>query len=282
MLKNKKLLYILPEMAFTATVGETPKTDYYFVETFHQINGEFMKDENFVHESLKMLFERVEEGVYTAPNGRSFESGSTPAVAQALINVQPDMARLKEVIAYAPEDLVRSKPECALFDFIVDRLAADVAKVTGRRVDFGFTNTGGIRVDIPAGDVLLDDLVSMLPFKNYLTWVELKGSDLRTVLEYMAETKPQCISGGRVVIKGGKLVSAEIGGEPLDDERVYGVATIDFLLDGGDGFKLARGARDYVITDVLIGDAILADVRALTAAGKPLEYKTDGRITVEE
>ncbi|MBQ6154612.1 LytR C-terminal domain-containing protein [bacterium] len=65
MLKNKKLLYILPEMAFTATVSETPKPDYYFVETFHQINGEFMKDENFVHESLKKLFERVEEGVYT-------------------------------------------------------------------------------------------------------------------------------------------------------------------------------------------------------------------------
>ena len=155
----------------------------------------------------------VENGVYTAPNGRVFEGGSTPAVAEALIGVQPDMARLKEVIAYAPEDLVRTKPECALFDFIADRLAADVAKVTGRRVDFAFTNTGGIRVDIPAGDVLLDDLVSMLPFKNYLTWVELKGSDLRAVLEYMAETKPQCISGGRVVIKGGKLVSAEIGGQ---------------------------------------------------------------------
>ena len=224
----------------------------------------------------------IEDGVYTSPNGRSFDSGSTPAVAEALIGVQPEMARLKEVIAYAPKDLVRRGPECELFDFIVDRLAADVAKVTGRRVDFAFTNTGGIRVDIPAGDVLLDDLVSMLPFKNYLTWLELKGSDIRAALEYMAENKPQCISGGRVVIRDGKLVSAEIGGEPLDDGRWYGVATIDFLLDGGDGYKLARGARDYVITDVLIGDAVLADVRALTASGKNLEYSTDGRMTVEE
>ena len=65
MLKNNKLLYILPEMSFTASVGETPKADYYFVQTFHQINGEFMKDENFIHESLKKLFERVEEGTYT-------------------------------------------------------------------------------------------------------------------------------------------------------------------------------------------------------------------------
>ena len=65
MLKNNKLLYILPEMSFTATVGETPKQDYYFVQTFHQINGEFMRDENFIHESLKKLFERVEEAQYT-------------------------------------------------------------------------------------------------------------------------------------------------------------------------------------------------------------------------
>jgi len=65
MLKNSKLLYILPEMAFTASVGETPKEDYYFVQTFHQINGEFMRDENFIHESLRKLFERVEEGQYT-------------------------------------------------------------------------------------------------------------------------------------------------------------------------------------------------------------------------
>ena len=64
MLKINNLLYILPEMAFTATVGETPKPDYFFVQSFHQINGEFMRDENFVHDSLRKLFERVEEGTY--------------------------------------------------------------------------------------------------------------------------------------------------------------------------------------------------------------------------
>jgi len=94
----------------------------------------------------------------------------------------------------------------------------------------------------------------------------------------MAETKVQCISGARLVIKDHKLVSAEVGGEPLDDSRFYGVATIDFLLDGGDGYKLARGAQDYLITDVKIGDAILADIRQMTAEGKPLQYFTDGRI----
>ena len=65
MLKNCKLLYVLPEMAFTASVGEAPGQHTFFVQSFHQINGEFMKDENFLFENLKKLFERVEEDAYT-------------------------------------------------------------------------------------------------------------------------------------------------------------------------------------------------------------------------
>ena len=227
----------------------------------------------------------VENGVYTAPNGKVFDGGATPAVAELLIGVQADMARLKEIVAYAPESMVRSRPECTLYNFIVDRLFADVSKLaapSGREVDLAITNTGGIRVDIAKGDVLLDDIVSMLPFANYLCYVQIPGSELRGVFEFMAEKGVQCISGARLVIKDKKLVSAVIGGEPLDDERLYGVATIDFLLDGGDGYKLARGAQDYMITDVKIGEAVLADIREMTAEGRPLEYFTDGRILIQE
>ena len=227
----------------------------------------------------------IEDGVYTAPNGKVFNGGATPAVAELLIDVQPAMARLKEVVAYAPEAMVKHRPESTLSNFIVDRLFADVAKLaepSGRKVDVAITNMGGIRVDIAKGDVLLDDIVSMLPFANYLCYVQIPGSELRGIFEFMAENGVQCISGARIVVKDKKLVSAEVGGEPLDDSRLYGVATIDFLLDGGDGYKIARGASDYLITDVKIGDAILADIRALTAEGRPLEYFTDGRVLIQK
>ena len=228
---------------------------------------------------------KVEDGVYTAPNGKVFESGSTQEVAKLLIDVQPAMARLKEIVAYAPESMIRGVPESTLGNFIVDRLFADMAKLaapSGRKVDVAITNQGGIRQDIYKGDVLLDDIVSMLPFANYLCYVQIPGSELRGIFEFMAENKVQCVSGARLVIKDKKLVSAEVAGEPLDESRYYGVATIDFLLDGGDGYKIARGATDYLITDVKIGDAILADIREMTAQGKPLEYHTDGRILIQE
>ena len=223
--------------------------------------------------------------VYTAPNGKVFEGGATPAVAKLLYDVQPAMARLKEVVAYAPEPMIKKKPEDPLCNFIADRLFADMAALaapSGRKVDMAFTNRGGIRQDIPEGDVLLDDIVSMLPFANYLSYVQLEGRDLRNIFEFMAEHGVQAISGARVVIKDKKLVSAEVAGQPLDDDRLYGVATIDFLLDGGDGYKLARNAKDYLLTDVRIGDAILSDIRKMTAEGKELKYFTDGRVVVEK
>lgn len=62
---NKQLLYILPEMAFTSTLQETPKRNYFFVKSFHQVNGQFLDDDNFIFENLKKLFERIDEGEYT-------------------------------------------------------------------------------------------------------------------------------------------------------------------------------------------------------------------------
>ena len=227
----------------------------------------------------------VEDGVYTAPNGKVFEGGATAAVAQILIGTQPQMARLKEVVAYAPEAMVKSRPESTLSNFIVDRIFADVQDMCApskRKVDLAIVNFGGIRTDIAAGDVLLDDLVSMLPFKNYLCYVQIPGAELRGIFDYMAENGVQCISGARIVIKGKKLVSAEVGGDPLDDNRLYGVATIDFLLDGGDGYKIARGARDYLLSEIRMGDAVLADVREMTASGEQLKYFTDGRVLIQE
>ena len=72
----------------------------------------------------------------------------------------------------------------------------------------------------------------------------------------------------------------EIGGELLDDDKIYGVATISFLLDGGDGLRIAKNAVRLDIYDEYILDVMMPYVESLTAAGKPIEYQTDGRITI--
>lgn len=220
---------------------------------------------------------------YKAPNGRRFCCGVTPKVASLLIDAQASMAHVKEVIGYAPEAMILREPESELSDWYIDELMRVTAEKSGKKVDIGITNFGGIRVDMPQGDILLDDILSMFPFKNYLCYLEIKGSDVRKLLEQLAATRWQVVGGARCVVKNGKLVSAEIDGKPLDDKKIYGVCTISFLLNGGDGISVARNALSLQeFPDTFLIDVMLPYVKRLTAEGKNVEYKTDGRIIIEE
>ena len=223
----------------------------------------------------------VENGVYTAPNGSVFEGGATALAASDMLNVQPRMGRLKRVIAYSPEGMVSRRPESPLSDFLVDNLMDAVAEGTGRKVDVGLMNFGGIRQNVPQGEVLLEDIVSMLPFNNYPVYVQLKGEDLSALFKQLAANGMEVIGGAEVEMEGKELVSFTVGGEPVDPEKLYGLATIDFLLDGGDGISVAKNARDLVMMDKILCDVILPRIECLTEAGKPLEYSTDGRVSVK-
>ena len=221
----------------------------------------------------------VKDGVYYAPNGKVFKGGATPEVARLLIAAQPEMAFVKEYIGYSPREVIRNiRPQNELSNLIVDRLMAKTEEETGKKVDVGICNFGGIRVDLPQGDVILDDILSMLPFENYLCYVQLKGKDLRALYEQFARTGMQVVGGVELTVKDHELVDVKVGGKPLDDDALYGLATIDFLLDGGDELHCAKNALDLVQTKVLLRDAVLPYMRELGAAGKPIEYHLDNRV----
>lgn len=221
---------------------------------------------------------------YIAPNGKTFKKRSIIGkTASIVLDAQPEMARVKEVIGYSTEAMVAKRPESALSNWFIDILMAKTEQVVGKKVHMGITNFGGIRIDMPQGDILLDDMLSMFPFKNYLVYVEQTGKQIRTVLEGMAAGRFQVLGGVRVVAEDGKLVSVEIDGEPLDDDKIYGIATISFLLGGGDGLALDHEALSVtVFEDIAIIDAVLEHVYAETAAGRPIEYQTDGRVVVKD
>lgn len=222
----------------------------------------------------------VGDGVYHAPNGKSFTEGTVIDVAEDLISVQHEMMDLKEVIGHASMDMKKHAPESELSNWAVDHIMQDTERLTGRKVDFGIMNFGGIRTSLSAGDILRDDIVSMFPFRNSLCYVQLKGSDVQAIFDDMAARRVQVLGGVKLVVKDKKVETLEIGGKPLDPDRLYGLATIDFLLDGGDGLTLAKNAKELIITDVLVMDSMLPYVLETTAAGKDVEYFTDGRVEI--
>ncbi len=224
----------------------------------------------------------VVDSVYTAPNGKFFDCGVTPVVARLLLDVQPDMAYLKEILAHSSAEMGTGRPESALGNWAADALKSGAESIFGFPVDMFIINVGGIRVSMPEGDVLLDDIVSMFPFRNRICCVSITGADIRYIFDvWSRRNRPEAIGGARFTIRDGKAADITVGGAPIEDERLYKVATVDFLLDGGDSLYVARNARSLDISDVYVRDWMIPYVRSLGESGTELEYRTDGRITVE-
>lgn len=212
----------------------------------------------------------LENGDFRAPNGKVFKAGtSTAKVAAAVLAAQPKMQRVKTVIGYSEDEMAASKiHETPLSNWFVGIVMDKVAELSGKKIDVGICNHGGIRVNMPKGNVILDDILSMFPFKNNVVYLEHKGSELRKLFETMAATYFQAIGGVEIVAEGGKLKKVLIGGQPLDDDKTYSVATISFLLYGGDSLTLAKNAENLKEYDVQIVEAVLDYIEDLKEQGK--------------
>ena len=144
-------------------------------------------------------------------------------------------------------------------------------------------NYGGIRVPMPEGAITLDDIASMFPFKNYMCYAKVRGSELTKLLEQLSATEAfQAVSGARIRVKGHKLESALIGGQPIDPKRLYNVTTIDFLLDGGDGIRIGALAEDVKLSRVLLKDVMLDYIRDCESKGVAIDSAPDGRVIMED
>ena len=225
------------------------------------------------------------EDDYIAPNGRHFTEGATPEVAALLMDVQPKMAHLKEVVGHSAGLLVniRTEPDLPLGNIVADALREKGSSYFKVPMDFAISNYGGIRNPLPEGAILMDDVEAMFPFKNYMCYAKVRGSNLQRLLEQLAKTQAfQAVSGCKVKVKAHELAEAEVGGEPIDPDRLYNVTTIDFLLSGGDGIAIGALAEDVVLTDVLVKDVMLEYFQKTEAEGKVVDGQKDGRVIMED
>jgi 5'-nucleotidase/UDP-sugar diphosphatase len=148
--------------------------------------------------------------------------------------------------------------------------------------DMAFQNLGGIRADISAGDITARDVFSVLPFGNQLVIVGMPGSLLRRIVErkLTGESGGIYLSGAEVVYdgtrpEGDKVVSFEVGGQPLDNERLYRVVLTNFLMEGNSGldFLTSVDEKDVELTQITTAEAVERYIKKHT----PLRLKVDGR-----
>ena len=220
------------------------------------------------------------------PSGAVYSADSEVAgVALILKEAQPKMAPLKEVIGHSARMMMndRDNPDLPLGNLVADVLRDYASKYFKVPMDFAVMNFGGIRVPMPEGAVTLDDITSMFPFKNYLAWCKVRGDKLTELLEQLSGTAAFMATSGAVVrVKDHQLESALVGGKPIDPKRLYNVATLDFLLDGGDKMRIGALSENVKLTHVLIKEVMLSYVRGMEAEGKIIDSVADGRVIMED
>ncbi|MCK9304558.1 MAG: 5'-nucleotidase C-terminal domain-containing protein [Bacteroidales bacterium] len=205
-----------------------------------------------------------------------------PRVKAIIDYYKPEMDRLmQQKVGESAREMRSGRPESLLSNFAVDAILDYSRKQTDKEVHFSLTNFGGIRSTLPAGDVRRYDIFSIFPFENYLVVIDLRGSSVKKLFNTLAK-RVEALSGNvKLVIEGENLTQALIDGVQVDESKIYRVATLDFLLDGGDNMSALSEALLVEQTGVLIRDAIFAKIEELTAGGNKIDYKLDGRVLIK-
>ena len=268
---------------------------------------------------------KVTAGLYTwtnevsAPALLGLKNDMSEAVDKALSTLDKE---LKQVVARTAVDLTIYDPEALDADGNPVRmirraetnlgdLCADAYRDQSG-ADIGIIIGGGIRVSIPAGDITLNDILRVHPFGNEMCVIEVTGQQLLDALEWGARAVPG-ENGGFLQVSGmsyeihsyidstciedenryyagvegeRRVMNVLVGGEPVDPEAVYTVASVDYtLLENGDGYAMFEGAK-VLQERVKLDNQVLIDYITQTLGGTIGEEYADpygqGRITIVE
>ncbi len=113
--------------------------------------------------------------------------------------------------------------------------------------EIALINSTSLRANLPRGDVTFKDVYRVFPFDSSIVKINMKGSDILDALESSAgEEKDRRlqVSGLNITYdstrpEGSRMMEVSTqDGNPLNPDKTYSVATIDYLLVGGDHYDM--------------------------------------------
>lgn len=151
--------------------------------------------------------------------------------------------------------------------------------------DFSIVNSGGIRSNLEAGPITYSAIFRVIPFENQMAILKVTGKELLLLLR-VAESGSRGVSpvsGLKIKMidldspapsddlngdenpeewKTNRLLSVTTSkGEPIIPDKIYTVATLDFLVQGGDdwAWPISKISKDRIQLDagMTIRDAVV-------------------------
>ena len=189
--------------------------------------------------------------------------------------------KMEEVIGNCPQAIRKGAPESALYNLTGDALIWMAKEYMDVDADVSLYNSGGLRAEISAGNLTIGDVYAVYPFDNVLSIVTMKGSDLKTMFNYVASNGGLPVNSGvKLVISNKKVKSVTVNGKAIDNNKTYTVATIDYLVElSRYGFENATSRSD---SPEIIRDYFVDYFRYLAAQNNgKITASTDGRVSTQ-
>ena len=186
-------------------------------------------------------------------------------------------------IGQSDQYMASHRPESLLSNWVADALVA-TAEREGITADFGLCNIGGLRAAMPQGTIRRGDIIAISPFENFFTIVKLKGTDVQELMQNIAIVHGEGLSSAvrLVVTLSGEVRSATIGGQPIDPDHIYTIATLDYLAEGNDKLSAMKKAIERNDTKLTIREMLMNHLRLLDQQGKKAHADIEGRVVIED
>lgn len=161
-------------------------------------------------------------------------------------------------IAILSENVIKQQPSSTLGNLIADILFDETQKLSKDTVDFAITNYGGIRVNtLQKGTLKILDAFNIMPFENTIGVLSINQEEVQMLCDVIAQKGGWPISNQiNFRIKDGKAIDILINQKPLQENKIYKVAIIDYLVSGGDNMSFLKD-KTYINFNVLFRDAII-------------------------
>src|SRR5258705_5193985 len=238
-------------------------------------------------------------GVNTAPSnparvstrtGETLVDSSIPndATVEKLLAPYTERVRaLSVVLGRLDGELKKSSiGSGTLGNFVTDAIRSQARVKLGRPVVLAITNSGGLRKNqITPGELRASDIFELLPFENALVSIDLTGAQVLKLLEFALrdsqagavvrfrwneQSRPELISA--------KLINENGHRQELGAQAMYTIVTVDYLLNLRSGnYSILQEGKNVKPLDLTLRDAVIAYIKAETAAGRSIPARLDER-----
>lgn len=190
--------------------------------------------------------------------------------------------QLMQVIGHADAVFVGAREQVRTNETNLGNLIA-LAQMERVQADLGIMNSGGIRDDMPAGDITYKDVLTVQPFSNTVAYVDLTGAELMPYLQVAANKEAGSgafaqFAGTTITMNGNSIESATVAGKLVEASKTYRLAINAYMASGGDGYPRLSDHANYVNSGFVDAE-VLKDYISSRSPLKAADFAAQGDVT---